>query len=59
MEKPYRELARLVGRVLAKRWLNRTAKQDTPPDAQPKTSRVSSRDEPVADIAEAGNTPRV
>ena len=58
MEKPYRELARLIGKVLATRWLNRTAKQNTPPDAQPKTSTINSLDEPLADIARAGNNPR-
>lgn len=56
MEKPYQELARLVGRVLAKRWLNKTAEQDTPSGTQPKMREVVSRGEPAADVGEERNT---
>lgn len=59
MERPYQELARLVGKVLAKRWLNRFAKQETRPRPKPNVPKVNSRDEPVADVAEPGNKPQV
>ena len=55
MEKPYRELAQLVGRVLAKRWLNKTAKQEVRPDSQSKPRKADSRDAPPADSSEVGS----
>ncbi|QDU74667.1 hypothetical protein Pan97_16790 [Bremerella volcania] len=55
MEKPYRELARLVGRVLAKRWLNKNAKQGVRSDSQSKPPNADTRDEPHADSSEVGS----
>lgn len=52
MEKPYRELARLVGRVLAKRWLNKTAKEDVRHDSHSKASKASPRGELAGDITD-------
>lgn len=59
MEKPYRELAQLVGRVLAKRWLNKTAKQDTRPNQSSKPPKADSCDEPPADASEVGSSASV
>ena len=55
MEKPYLELARLVGKMLAKRWLNRTTKQDTRPNSQPRMPKADSRNERLADTSEVSS----
>ena len=34
MDKPYREIAQLVGRVLAKRWLDRNKDNTKPPNTR-------------------------
>lgn len=59
MEKPYRELARLVGKIMAKRWLNKTAKHDMQPDAQSKPPKSDSRNEPPPDTSEVGSNAAV
>ncbi len=56
MEKPYRELARLVGGVLAKRWLTKTAKQVVRLESLSKTPKADSRAEPPADTSESAAT---
>ena len=58
MDKPYQELARLVGKVLAKRWLNRTTEQIEQPGTQLQQHASGRPDMKPTEKAEADNATR-
>ncbi len=58
MDKPYRELAQLIGKVLAKRWLNRSNENIEQPNQQAPQHAVDQPDMKPNGVADVDNTPR-
>ena len=52
MEKPYQELAWMVGKVLAERWLSGTAKPNEPTETQAKSQSARRRKEPADSVVQ-------